>query len=503
MLEQTDLHAEMARQDYKILCHPLKERLSVLQQTVKEHKLPILVLFEGWSAAGKGSLLSDVILTLDPRGFKVYSTVAADSAESRKPLLWRYWTKIPAQGQMALFDRSWYQELYIALVEQGISERELKRRTDAVNTMERQLADEGYLIVKFFLHISQKEQRQRFESLAGSKNTSWRVTDQDWKRNKQYDRYYKAADSMLKDTDTHHAPWHVIPSHDKRYALYQIYSTLVNSIEEALEKKEQKQEVLPALENLSDEPVTIRPFPLVASPKLKEVPLDAKLSKEEYEQALSKAQKKLYKLHNRLYREKVPVIVAYEGWDAAGKGGNIKRVAAALDPRGYEVVPIAAPTKEELAHHYLWRFWNNLPKTGHIAIFDRTWYGRVMVERIEGFCSQESWQRAYQEINEFERELYDWGAVIVKFWLHIDKEEQLRRFNDRMNTPEKRWKITDEDWRNREKWDQYEQAVDEMITRTSTKFAPWHIIKSQDKKFARIQALELLISAIEEKLESR
>ena len=151
---------------------------------------------------------------------------------------------------------------------------------------------------------------------------------------------------------------------------------------------------------------------------------------------------------------------------------------------------------------YLWRFWNNLPKTGHIAIFDRTWYGRVMVERIEGFCSQESWQRAFQEIIEFERELYDWGAVIVKFWLHIDKDEQLRRFNDRMNTPEKRWKITDEDWRNREKWDQYEQAVDEMLARTSTSFAPWHIIQSQDKKFARIQTLNLLIKAIEEKLDA-
>ncbi|MCI9274108.1 MAG: polyphosphate:AMP phosphotransferase [Clostridiales bacterium] len=502
MLSQTDLHAEMSKQDYKLLCHPLKERLSALQHTVKEQKLPVVALFEGWSAAGKGSLLSDVILTLDPRGFHVYSTVSATPEEVRKPLFWRYWTKMPARGQIALFDRSWYQELYIAQVEQGISDRERERRTESIRTMERQLTDEGAVIVKFFLHISQKEQRQRFEALADSKNTSRRVTDRDWKRNKQYDLYYQAADGMLRDTDSHRAPWHVIPSHDKRYALYQIYSILVSSIEEALRKKEQRQKALPQLERLSQEPIAPRPFPLVPTPKLREVSLEPRLSKEDYQDALEKAQKKLYKLHNRLYREKIPVIVAYEGWDAAGKGGNIKRVAAALDPRGYEVVPIAAPTQTELAHHYLWRFWNNLPKTGHIAIFDRTWYGRVMVERIEGFCSQESWQRAFQEIIEFERELYDWGAVIVKFWLHIDKDEQLRRFNDRMNTPEKRWKITDEDWRNREKWDQYEQAVDEMLARTSTSFAPWHIIQSQDKKFARIQTLNLLIKAIEEKLDA-
>ena len=502
MLDQVNLDQKLSKAEYKQLCSPLKKQLSVLQQTVKEKRLPMVVVFEGWSAAGKGSLLSDVILTLDPRGFKVYSTVAADSAEARKPLLWRYWIKIPAEGNMSLFDRSWYQDLYIAQTEQEIEDSEWERRVQSINTMERQLSDEGYLIVKFFLHISQEEQRLRFEKLADSKNTSWRVTERDWKRNKQYRRYYKAADLMMERTHTSYAPWHIIPSHDKRFALYRIYSTLIDSIQKALERKERKES---PREQLRDTPGSVyvpKTLTLLPMPSLQEVPLDAKLSSEEYEAELKKTQKKLKKLHNSLYREEIPVIVAYEGWDAAGKGGNIKRVAAALDPRGYEVVPIAAPSKEELAHHYLWRFWKNLPKTGHVAIFDRTWYGRVMVERIEGFCSQDSWQHAYQEINEFERELYDWGAVIVKFWLQIDQEEQLRRFQDRMNTPEKRWKITDEDWRNREKWDLYEETVNEMLARTSTDFAPWHIIQSQDKKFARIQALHILIDAIEAKLQA-
>ena len=242
-------------------------------------------------------------------------------------------------------------------------------------------------------------------------------------------------------------------------------------------------------------------FRLRSMPMLSEVELNQDMDVMEYRKQLAKCQKKLAKLHNELYRKKVPVIIAYEGWDAAGKGGNIKRIAGALDPRGYDVHPIASPEPHEKSRHYLWRFWTRLPKTGHIAIFDRTWYGRVMVERLEGFCSQNDWQRAYNEINEFERELKDWGAVIIKFWVQIDKETQLARFKDRENTPEKRWKITDEDWRNREKWDQYEDAVNEMLHRTSTDFAPWYILESNNKYYARIKALKIVIREIEKALE--
>ncbi len=241
-------------------------------------------------------------------------------------------------------------------------------------------------------------------------------------------------------------------------------------------------------------------FPINPIADLADIPLDKILSAEEYSKQLQKYQKKLRELHNELYRKKVPVIIAYEGWDAAGKGGNIKRIAGALDPRGYEVHPIASPEPHEKARHYLWRFWNRLPKTGHVAIYDRTWYGRVMVERLEGFCSENDWQRAYNEINEFEKELYDWGAVIIKFWVQIDNETQLARFTDRQNTPEKQWKITEEDWRNREKWDLYEDAVNEMLRKTNTSFAPWHVLESNDKKYARIKALKIVIHEIEKRL---
>ena len=248
-------------------------------------------------------------------------------------------------------------------------------------------------------------------------------------------------------------------------------------------------------------PLLQNAFPLKPIEKLADVALDKTLTEEEYDTLLNQYQKRLRELHNELYRKKIPVIIAYEGWDAAGKGGNIKRITEALDPRGYEVHPIASPEPHEKARHYLWRFWNRLPKTGHVAIFDRTWYGRVMVERLEGFCSENDWQRAYVEINEFEKELADWNAVIVKFWVQIDKDTQLARFKERENTPEKRWKITDEDWRNREKWDLYEEAVNEMLQKTNTVYAPWHILESNDKKYARIKALKTVIEAIEKKME--
>lgn len=498
MLEKINLKKVITKEEYQQEGDVLKAKLSALQQEMKQAKLPVIILFEGWGATGKGNKISRVILNLDPRGFKVHSILEANESEKRKPFLWRYWSKIPAKGDFAIFDRSWYQDIAIAQIEQRLSDEETAHRVQSVKTFERQLTDDGYLIIKFFLHISKKEQRRRFDDLAANKMTEWRVTEQDWKRNKQYDKYYAAFDDMLAKTNTDYAPWHIIGCHDRRSAMLEIYQTLVKSIRNAIDVKKEKQEQAPLPQSA---PIFVPDtFHLVEVPKLADINLNKTMSEEAYRENLDKLQEKLHKLNNRLYLEKVPVIICYEGWDAAGKGGNIKRVAAALDPRGYEVLPIAAPDKSELAHHYLWRFWNRLPKTGHVAIFDRTWYGRVMVERIEGFCTSEEWHRAYTEINEFERELYDWGAVLIKFWIHIDKDEQLHRFQDRQNTPEKQWKITDEDWRNREKWDAYETAVDDMLKYTSTDYAPWNIIESQDKKFARIKALMTVISAIEDRL---
>jgi len=496
MLEKIDLKESISKDAFKKQSKELKAELAALQQPIKQQKLPVIILFEGWGAAGKGSLIASLIANFDPRGFKVHSIVPPTALEQREPFLWRHWLDIPEQGVLSVLDRSWYEEVTVSRLENNVDDNVNLHRMNDINEFERTLTDNGYLILKFFLHISKKEQKKRFELLSESKSTEWRVTELDWKRNKHYENYCRAFDDMLKHTSTAYAPWHMISSMDRDAATLDVYRIVVDRITDALKQKTEKE----TGSALASEIMKPRSFSLVSMPKLSDIELNQTISDKKYKQQLEKLQSQLSELHGKLYAKKIPVVIAYEGWDAAGKGGNIHRVSEALDPRGYEVVPIASPSREEISRHYLWRFWRNLPRDGHIAIFDRSWYGRVMVERVEGFCTEEDWQRAYQEINEFERQLCDWGAIVIKFWLHIDKAEQLKRFNDRQSTPSKQWKITDEDWRNRSKWDEYEVAVNDMLQNTSTDFAPWHIIESQDKKFGRIQTLKIITDTIQNQL---
>lgn len=462
--------------------------LAEKQIAVKEQKLPVLVLIEGWGAAGKGSVLGKLIRNMDPRFFKVAVMKGATEEERRKPFLYRHFVKIPEAGKFMFFDGGWMGEVTGAYLHGALKEEKYRERIVSIRRFERQLTDNGYLVMKFFFQIDEKEQRKRLDDLFQEKNTKWRVGQDDLWQNKNYDKCLQVYDNYLEDTNQSTAPWYLIDSKSKKWAELQMLEILIKGIDTALMNSSH---AVPILQN---------PFRLKSMPKLAEISLDKTLTETEYREQLKACQNRLRELHNELYRKKIPVIIAYEGWDAAGKGGNIKRIAAALDPRGYEVHPIASPEPHEKARHYLWRFWNRLPKDGHIAIFDRTWYGRVMVERLEGFCSENDWQRAYNEINEFEKELSDWGAVVIKFWVQIDKDTQLERFTLRQNTPEKQWKITDEDWRNREKWDLYEDAVNEMLQKTSTSFAPWYVLESNDKKYARIKALKIMIKEIEKKL---
>ena len=463
-----------------------QETLAGFQMKIKEAKLPVMVIFEGWGAAGKGSMIRRVIRNIDPRFFKVFTMDAEPSAEElRYPFLHRYLDVIPEAGKFAFYDTYWMQEIIRDQVGGKLTEEKYQERVDSINMSERSLTDNGYLVMKFFLHISRKEQSERIEGLKESKDTKWRVNKDDKKENKNYDTYLAAYDRYLNDTNNSSAPWYIIDAKNAKWAELQVLRYLNQGIATALQNQ--------ALAV----PITQNQFPLLPIDKLADIPLDGKTIEEEaYKKELEELQDELGELHNKIYRRRIPVIIAYEGWDAAGKGGNIKRITRALDPRGYVVEPIASPEPHEKARHYLWRFWTRLPKDGHITIFDRTWYGRVMVERLEGFCSENDWQRAYNEINAFENELSRWGAVIIKFWVQIDKDTQLARFTDRQNTPEKQWKITDEDWRNREKWDVYEDAINEMLQKTNTEFAPWHILESNDKKYARIKALRIVVEEL-------
>ena len=434
-------------------------------------------------------MIGKVIKNIDPRFFKVATMSSPTEEELRRPFLYRYMKQIPEEGKFTFLDSGWMEQTVMDVLSGDLEGDLYEKRIESIRRFERQLTDNGYLVLKFFMQIDKDEQGKRMEKLLDKEDTKWRVTGADKWQHKHYKKCENVIDRYMKDTNMSTSPWYIIDAEDKKWAELQVMDTLVSSIEVALQNQRHS---VPILQNV---------FPLVKMPKLKDVELEGKtIDEEEYQKELKKLQSRLGELHNRLYRKRVPVIITYEGWDAAGKGGNIKRVTGALDPRGYEVQPIASPEPHEKARHYLWRFWTRLPKDGHIAIFDRTWYGRVMVERLEGFCSENDWKRAYNEINEFEKELHDWGAVIIKFWVQIDKDTQLERFTERQNNPEKQWKITDEDWRNREKWDQYEEAVNEMLKKTSTTFAPWHILESVDKKYARIKALKIIIKELEKAL---
>ena len=493
MLE-TSQHEKLDKKECKALLKPLKEELFKLQQSIKSSKLPVMIVFEGFGGAGKGDVINSLISELDPRFFDVISNLPLDCSGNNKPFLYRYWRDIPSYGIISILNRSWYQQTVNQCFEDEISKKQLEKRYESIKTFERQLSDDGYLIIKIFLNIDKKEQHKRFEKLLNSDVTSWRVNEKDIKHNRNFDKYSEIFDNLLEKTSTVYAPWHVIDSTDKIYAKLEVLRLVVNTINARLTLN------ATGIGGKITAKVTPEKFEIIENKKLRDVDLSPFLDDDKYEKELDKQQKKLYQLQNIAFVKKVPVIIAFEGWDAAGKGGAIRRVSSALDPRGYDAVPISAPQDDEAKKHYLWRFWNHVPSKGSFTIFDRTWYGRVMVEKIEKFTCEKRCSQAYQEINEFEKELYDGGMIILKFWLHISKEEQEKRFNDRKNNPEKQWKITDEDWRNRDKWDEYEKAVDEMIEKTSTTFAPWNIIEGNDKKYARIKVLKIINKTLEKRL---
>ena len=514
MLEKVDLTKKLSKEEYKEKMPQLEARLGRLQRECKALGIPILIVFEGFGASGKGLQIGRLIQSMDPRGFEVHPIKNETEEERMHPFMWRFWTKTPAKGRIAIYDGSWYRRVLIDRFEKRTKNKELADVFHSINSFEEQLAEDGTLIIKLLLDIDKKEQKKRFDKLEKNKETAWRVTQGDKERNVHYDEYAAMMEDMLFKTDTDYAPWTIIESMDKRFATLKIYTTVIKAMADQIEKLQKEKEEKEA-KKLADsesaaggETDAVAEIAKEADEEMKDLQvsilskadLSLHYTREEYKEKLDKLQKKVEKLHGELYRRRIPVVLGFEGWDAGGKGGAIKRLTERMDARGYVVNPTASPNDIEKAHHYLWRFWRAMPKDGHVAIFDRTWYGRVMVERIEGFCTTEEWKRAYKEINDMEKDLYDAGAVVIKFWMHIDKDEQERRFRERQENPEKQWKITDEDWRNREKWDQYEDAVNEMLMRTSTDYAPWVVVEGNDKYYARVKVLRTVVEAIEARL---
>jgi AMP-polyphosphate phosphotransferase len=490
LLEEVNLDKQLSDKEFSRQMDDLTPKLGEMQRMARDAKKPIMVIFEGWDPTCMSKAVNGYIRCLDPRGFDLNTIEDPSEQESSKPFMWRFFVNTPEKGRLAIFDRSWYSRTLEERAEGKKGDAVPARAIEEINDFERLLSADHCTIIKFFLHMSKKEHRKRLEKADKGNNKRCIVTQDGLDHHKEYEKYLPAVEDILTKTDKPYAPWTIIEADDDNYALVRIISVSIDIIKAAVEQKNGN-----GWAPFPDE--TRYPY---GTTTLKDLDLSVKMEADEYKNELTKLQEKLSALQCRLFKEKIPLYIALEGWDAAGKGGNILRLTENLDPRGYRVVPISAPNDVELNHHYLWRFYNKFPEAGHIAIFDRTWYGRVLVERVENITQPADWRRAYTEINETEEMLVNAGAAMVKIWLQIDKDTQLKRFQERETDEHKKWKITPDDWRNREKWDQYELAVEEMLMRTSTQKAPWTVVESNDKYYSRIKVLRTVIETVEKRL---
>jgi polyphosphate:AMP phosphotransferase len=489
MFEQYDLAKKTDDKVYLKTIEPLQRQLGIYQRELWDKKIPVIIVVEGWNASGITMVMNEIIQFLDPRGFSLHSIGSPNDEEKARLVLWRFWGKIPAKGRMALFARSWYSRSLAEIIS-GIEWKEgMRRSLMQINQFERQLTDDGTIILKFFLHISKEEQKKRLDEREQNLLTTWMITKGDWDFHNKYDNYLPVIEEFIEGTDSAHAPWIIVEATDRNYTILKVFSSVINILEKHLAASDEKAP-------------RKKKFPEIGRPKKNGITRKSlspvTLTRSEYEKKLLACQKQVREIQYRLYKRKIPLIIVYEGWDAAGKGGNIMRLVRYMNPRGYNVIPISSPNDTEHQYHYLWRFFRHFPREGELTIFDRSWYGRVLVERVEGYCSETAWKRAYNEINEMEETYVENGGGMIKFWLEVDKEEQFRRFRQREKDPLKQWKITEEDWRNREKWDFYEAAIDEMLARTNTHAAPWTVVESGDKWFSRIKTLRTVISVGEQ-----
>jgi polyphosphate:AMP phosphotransferase len=493
MFEAAELGHRIAKSVFDRTVPGLRSDLLDAQYRLKENgTFPVIVLISGVRGAGKGETVNLLNAWMDPRHIHTRAFDAPSDEERDRPPMWRYWKALPPKGRIGILFGSWYTAPIIDRVFRRTGRRDLATSIGEIVRFERMLADEGALLLKFWFHLSKAAQRRRLKALRSDPETRWRVTKRDRDFFRKYDRFYRISEETLRATSTADAPWIVVEGTDPRYRSLTVGQALLDAMKRRLETPSRRRRPV------SDAAPMSRPID--GRDVLGGLDLSRALTDKAYKTGLVARQGRVNRLTRHPKFPRLSVALAFEGMDAAGKGSTIRRVTAALDARLYTVVPVAAPTDEERAQPYLWRFWRALPRKGKVTIFDRTWYGRVLVERIEGFCPEADWRRAYAEIVDFEEQLARANVVLCKFWLQISPDEQLRRFRERARTRFKRFKITPEDWRNRRKWDLYQSAAADMIERTSTRDAPWTLVEANDKKFARVKVLETIGTRLERAL---
>jgi polyphosphate:AMP phosphotransferase len=491
MFESAEIGHKLGKKEFKREEPKLRRRLLELQyRLLEKSRFPVVILVNGVDGAGKGETVNLLNEWMDPRHIRTHAFGEPTPYERERPEMWRFWGALPPKGQIAILFGSWYSEPILERARDGDKHDMFVRRLERIRHFERMLVSEGALLLKLWFHLSKKAQKKRLKELSSNEDTAWRVTKEERRNFRHYDEFIEASAEAVRETGTGEAPWHIIEGSDEEYRSLTAGRLLGKALEKRLAGRRER---LPPPAPAVDAPLDGRTL-------LDTLDYSRSLAQAEYDKRLGKAQRRLALLTRSRKMARRSLVVVFEGMDAAGKGSTIRRITQALDARFYRVIPIAAPTDEELARPYLWRFWRNLPGHRQAAIFDRSWYGRVLVERVEGYCSEFDWMRAYAEINEYEEQLAEAGAIVAKFWLAITQAEQLRRFKAREETSYKRYKITPDDWRNRKKWPDYERAVDDMIARTSTVDAPWEVVASDDKHLARVETIERLCARIEERL---
>lgn len=491
MFEALETGKSLSDTEYERREGPLRDALLKCQFALADRALPVIVVVAGVDGAGKGRLVHRLNVWMDPRGIETNALWMHSDEEESRPWFWRFWRKLPPRGEIGVFLGSWYTRALESVLDKHSDDDWLAHYLGQVNDFERMLSADGYLIVKIWLHVSRETQQLQLHEEAPLEQQNPRVEADAGHWWKAYDRVVQRAEDIILQTDTGCAPWHLVEAEERNYREISAGEILLREMQQHLQHPDVERRGTAGAEAT----------PPAADPQqpslLTTIDTEAALSKDKYRKKLRKYQARLQDLAWRAHRERRSLIAVFEGWDAAGKGSAIRRVTGAIDPRLYRLVQYAAPTDEERAHHYLWRFWRTIERDGRATLFDRSWYGRVLVERVEQLATAPEWQRAYGEINLFEAQLVEHGCILVKFWIHITPDEQLRRFEERENTPRKRYKITAEDWRNRDKWADYEAAVEAMVQHTSTGHAPWTLVAGNDKRFARVQILKTLCKALE------
>ena len=494
MFESAELGHRVDKKQWKEASARLRpELLDAQYRLLKEARSAVLILVNGVDGAGRGETVNLFNEWMDPRHIRTEAFGPMTDHDRAHPDMWRFWQVLPPKGHIGILFDSWYSDPIQAQVLGSEAHDRFVHRLERIRQFERMLVAEGVVLVKLWFHLSKKAAKARMKALESDPRTAWRVTQQEKDHWHHHDAFVKAADEALRKTSTAEAPWLVIDGSDDAYRSLTASQYLLDALSRTLDRP-----AAPA-----DAAAPAVPPARAVSGLLAAQDYARQLKRKRYDEELEALQGRLALLSRDPRMRAASLVLVFEGMDAAGKGSTIRRITQALDARFYRIVPVGAPNENERAQPYLWRFWRYIPPHGKAVIFDRSWYGRVLVERVEGYCSEEDWQRAYGEINAYEEELTEAGAVIIKCWLAITPEEQLRRFRDRESTPHKTYKITPDDWRNREKWPLYEAAVEDMIDRTSTEISPWHVIASDDKLWSRIEVLRLVCERLEAALALR